>query len=120
MRRMLLPGNADPTRYMSVPQLEQKWLVMVWPDGGEPTVLDCPKDFRLSLPRRCCRCSSAMMKLEANIEAVILRQSAQLQRKVPTRPGPSVGWAGVLDVRMIASERRRMMGEMLGAVRFLE
>jgi hypothetical protein len=33
-----------------------------------------------------------MMKLEANIEAVILWQSAQLQTKEPTRPGPWVGW----------------------------
>jgi len=34
-----------------------------------------------------------MMKLEANIEAVILWQSAQLQTKEPTRPGPEVGKA---------------------------
>jgi hypothetical protein len=33
------------------------------------------------------------MKLEANIEAVILRQSEQWQRNVPTRPGPSVGYS---------------------------
>lgn len=32
-----------------------------------------------------------MMKLEANIEAVILRQSEQWQRNVSTRPGPWVG-----------------------------
>lgn len=32
------------------------------------------------------------MKLEANIEAVILRQSLQLQTKVSTRPGAVVGW----------------------------
>lgn len=32
------------------------------------------------------------MKLEANIEAVILRQSVQWQRNVSIRPGPSVGY----------------------------
>ena len=32
-----------------------------------------------------------MVKLDANIEAVILRQSVQLQTKVLTRPGPEVG-----------------------------
>ena len=32
------------------------------------------------------------MKLEANMDAVILRQSVQLQIKVSTRPGPWVGW----------------------------
>jgi hypothetical protein len=37
------------------------------------------------------------MKLEANIEAVILRQSLQLQTKVSTRPGEVVGcWFGAL------------------------
>ena len=34
---------------------------------------------------------SSIMKLEANIEAVILRQSVQLQTKVSTSPGPEVG-----------------------------
>lgn len=38
-----------------------------------------------------------MMKLEANIEAVILWQSAQLQTKEPTRPGPEVGCEEVLE-----------------------
>lgn len=33
------------------------------------------------------------MKLEANIEAVILRQSVQWQRNVSIRPGPSVGYS---------------------------
>jgi hypothetical protein len=32
------------------------------------------------------------MKLEANMEAVILWQSEQLQTKESTKPGPSVGW----------------------------
>ena len=32
-----------------------------------------------------------MMKLEANIEAVILRQSVQWQMNVSTKPGASVG-----------------------------
>lgn len=34
------------------------------------------------------------MKFEANIEAVILRQSVQLQMKVSTRSGFSVGCDG--------------------------
>lgn len=33
-----------------------------------------------------------MMKLEANIEAVIFRQSVQWQRNVSTKPGPLVGY----------------------------
>lgn len=33
------------------------------------------------------------MKLEANIEAVIFRQSVQWQRNVSIRPGPSVGYS---------------------------
>jgi hypothetical protein len=32
------------------------------------------------------------VKFEANIEAVSLWQSKQLQMKVSTRPGPWVGW----------------------------
>ena len=52
---------------------------------------DWPYEFRLSRPRRWTRCVSAIMKLEANIEAVILRQSVQWQRKVLRRPGPWVG-----------------------------
>ena len=38
------------------------------------------------------------MKLEANIEAVILRQSAQLQMKVLTRPGALVGLIELVKV----------------------
>jgi hypothetical protein len=34
---------------------------------------------------------SAIVKFEANMEAVILRQSVQLQRNVLTNPGPLVG-----------------------------
>lgn len=41
-----------------------------------------------------------MMKLDANIEAVILRQSVQWQRKVSTRPGASVGWMMVIEVNI--------------------
>lgn len=37
-----------------------------------------------------------MMKLDANIDAVILRQSVQWQRNVWTRPGASVGWIMVI------------------------
>ena len=35
---------------------------------------------------------SATVKLEANMDAVILWQSVQLQTKELTRPGPWVGW----------------------------
>lgn len=37
------------------------------------------------------RYASSMVKFDANIDAVILRQSVQWQTNVPTRPGPSVG-----------------------------
>jgi len=53
--------------------------------------------LRFSWPRMCVRYLSSMMKLEANIEAVILWQSAQLHTKEPTRPGPWVGWEGMLE-----------------------
>src|SRR6202035_283911 len=71
---------------------------MVLPDSTvcAATVRDWPKAFRFSRPRRCFRCVSATVKLVANMDAVILWQSAQLQMKQPTRPGPWVGW-GVGD-----------------------
>lgn len=83
-----MPGIPELTRYMSVPHVLQKWFVMVLPDS---IVLDCANVFRLSRPRRCLRWVSSTMKLDANMDAVILRQSVQLQTKVFTRPGPWVG-----------------------------
>jgi hypothetical protein len=53
-------------------------------------VRDWLKAFGLSRPRRCLRCVSATVKLDANMDAAIL-QSAQLQMKVSTRTGPWVG-----------------------------
>jgi len=41
-----------------------------------------------------------MMKLDANIDAVILRQSVQWQRNVSTRPGASVGCIMVIEVNV--------------------
>ena len=38
------------------------------------------------------------MKLDANIEAVTLRQSVQLQRNVSTRPSPDVGYWAVINI----------------------
>ena len=58
---------------------------------------DWLKLVRLARPRRCFRCVSATVKLDANMDAVILRQSAQLQTKVLIRPGPSVGFG--CDIR---------------------
>ena len=49
-------------------------------------------DLRLSRPRTCTRYLLSMAKLDANMEAVSLRQSVQLQTKVLIRPGPSTGW----------------------------
>ena len=54
-------------------------------------VCDCAYAVMLSWPRTWTRCVLATEKLDANIEAVILRQSVQWQRKVLTRPGPEVG-----------------------------
>lgn len=51
-------------------------------------VFDWLKVLRLVRPRRCFRCESATVKLEANIDAVILRQSVQWQMNVLIRPGP--------------------------------
>lgn len=39
----------------------------------------------------CFRYVSSTVKFDANIDAVILRQSVQLQIKVLSRPGPWVG-----------------------------
>lgn len=52
----------------------------------------CMSNFvSLSWPRMYCTAESLAMKLEANMLAVILRQSLQLQMKVSTRSSPSVG-----------------------------
>jgi hypothetical protein len=83
-----MPGMPDETRYMSVPQTEQKWFSIVLPLA---IVLLCANLVSLSRPRVCTVSDSLTMKLEANIEAVILRQSLQLQTKVSTRPGAVVG-----------------------------
>ena len=55
--------------------------------------------FKLSWPRRCFRCVSRTTKLDANIDAVILRQSVQLQTKLSVRPGACVGLGFGNDVR---------------------
>jgi len=47
--------------------------------------------FNLSWPRRCFKYLSSTVKLDANMEAVILRQSVQLQMKELTKPGGEVG-----------------------------
>lgn len=57
----------------------------------EVMVRDWLYTVRFSRPRKCFRCVFATMKLEANMDAVILRQSVQLHTKVSIRPGPSVG-----------------------------
>ena len=59
-------------RYMSVPQLEQKWFVMVFPVA---MVADWEKVESEDSPLRWVREEVFTMKLEANIEAVILWQS---------------------------------------------
>jgi hypothetical protein len=46
----------------------------------------------LSRPRKCFKWGSRMVKLDANIDAVILQQSVQWQRVVLPRPGPCVGY----------------------------
>lgn len=56
-----------------------------------PIVSLCPNCFRFSFPRTCTRCVSRTVKLDANMLAVILWQSAQWQMKVSTRPGEVSG-----------------------------
>ena len=67
------------------------WLATVFAWG--------PNLVRLDWPRIWVRCESRTVKLEAIIDAVILRQSLQLQTNVATRPGAFVGWiqGGRLD-----------------------
>ena len=55
-------------------------------------VLDCLNSVSFSRPRTYWMAASETMKLDAKLEAVILRQSVQLQMKVSTRSGPDVGW----------------------------
>lgn len=55
-------------------------------------VRDWLNEVRFSRPRRCLEYASETVKLDANIDAVILWQSEQLHTNVLTRPGPSVGW----------------------------
>ena len=59
---------------------------------AQATVCDWVKVLWLSRPRRCLRYVSSTVKLEANMDAVILWQSEQLQINVSSRPGPLVGW----------------------------
>ncbi len=50
-----------------------------------------------------------MVKFVANMEAVSLWQSAQLQMKLPMKAGPWVGWGMVLEAERM-DERIRMEG----------
>lgn len=113
IRRILSPGNPELTRYMSEPHVEQKKFVIVLP---EATVWDWLKVVRLSRPRRCCRYLSSTVKLEAKAEAVILWQSGQLQTKVLTSPGGSVGCGRreVVLKTVILEGRKARMGEGVG------
>ncbi len=74
---------------MSVPHVEQKWFVIVLPEAMVCAWLNVFQTF--SWPRKCLRWLLAMLKLDANMDAVILWQSEQLQTNVLSRPGPSVG-----------------------------
>lgn len=82
------PGKPEETRYIRVPQSEQKWFSIVFPLA---IVLFCANLVSLSFPRVWVVRDSLTMKFDANMEAVILRQSAQLQTKESTYPSPSVG-----------------------------
>ena len=63
---------------MRVPHTEQKWLDIVLPVS---MVLDCENLVNLDSPRTCRTEEVATMKLEANIDAVILRQSVAVAYK---------------------------------------
>lgn len=55
----------------------------------------------------------ATVKLDANIDAVILRQSEQLQTKVWTNPGPWVGWwqSNMLEYSVERKEKEKTSGQ---------
>ncbi len=97
-RRILKPGFFSLVRYNRVPHVWQNQLVISFPD---PMVADWLKVLRFSRPLRCLTCSSLTMMLDANIDAVILRQSEQLQTNTSTRPGPSVGYQGVSTMTVL-------------------
>ena len=84
----LVPGAIVPARYMKVPQVLQKALVIVCP---LPIVFDCAKFTMLSSPRVKRVWVSSVVRFVANIEALIFRQSEQWHTKVLSRPGPEIG-----------------------------
>lgn len=59
-RKMLIPGKAAPTRYISDPHVEQKKFVIVFslPGSLTKTVRDWLYVFRISRPRKCFKCVS--------------------------------------------------------------
>ncbi|KAJ6597667.1 hypothetical protein DFH09DRAFT_1071648 [Mycena vulgaris] len=59
--------------------------------GRTPVLDPMTKSHAALAASKILRCMSAMTKLEANIDAAILRQSVQLQTKVSSSPGPCVG-----------------------------
>lgn len=67
---ILFPGYPLLARHINVPHFEQKKLSMVFP---EAIVLSLWNFVSWSLPRTYLMAESLIMKLEANIEAVILR-----------------------------------------------
>lgn len=88
MRKMLFPGYPVLILFMSVPQTEQNWFVIVLP---EAIVLLVAYSVNFSRPRMYLIAESLTMKFEANVEDVSFLQSVQLQMNVPTRSSPSVG-----------------------------
>lgn len=57
------------------------------------------QDLRLDCPRTWVRCEDSMVKLDANMDALSLRQSVQWQTKRFITPGPSVGCLRWLDIK---------------------
>lgn len=88
MRKTLIPGYPELLRYINEPHVAQKLLVTVYP---EAIVCDCWNCLRFARPRTCFRWEFAIVKQDENIDAVILWQSLQWQRKVLINPGPWVG-----------------------------
>lgn len=87
MTRLL--GKPELTLYINDPQTPQKLFVIVLPVAMVLLWANCR---RCSFPRTCLTLLSVTIKFEANMEAVILRQSVQLQMNVSTRSSPSVGF----------------------------
>lgn len=101
-RMNLVPGATAPCRHMIVPHVGQNAFVIRLCLG---IVESCSKRTRCDSPRVYRVCVSSVVRLVANIDAEMLRQSEQWQTNVLTRPGGLMGCKR--RSRAIAKGRRR-------------